>query len=224
MKIIAAAGLARSGKNTFIDITRDILITNGYDVNRIKQYSFAEQVRAELASFLQNTCNIDVWTSDDTIKKSIRPLLVWHATFWRERDPLHWVNKVEIAVNNDKHDIDVALITDLRYVNECRFVQSNGGNVIHIKRYSTHNAGSPSWNYVRGISDNDNTPIRVFDDAPNTEEAKNDPLVAAMANLTIEWENRQTEDAIKDQYLRTIVLQSLNDTKLFNVSGLGILV
>jgi hypothetical protein len=59
---------------------------------------------------------------------------------------------------------------------------------------------------------------KIYDDAPNDEERKNDPLIQDIADIHVEWENAKKmipSEAIEDTNLQNIVLDTLNKTKYF---------
>jgi thymidylate kinase len=57
MKLIGVAGYARSGKDTFCAVAKDILEANGI---KAKQYSFAMALKEEVKPFLRDVCGVDV--------------------------------------------------------------------------------------------------------------------------------------------------------------------
>ena len=134
MKVIAVSGFARSGKDLFCGIAKNILTKNGY---RPKQYSFAGALKNQIAPFLKDTCGVDVWTEDSEIKKDIRDFLVWYGTtFWRKRDSNRWIREVDLNLKNDRDTVDIALISDVRYPNEADWVHSWQGYLVHISSYT----------------------------------------------------------------------------------------
>jgi hypothetical protein len=73
----------------------------------------------------------------------------------------------------------VVLISDVRFVNEVDWVQKDwNGWFVHVKKYNIvrhwHSSGFQSFE-------------NVYDVAPNEEEAKNDPLIAAKADYHLDW-------------------------------------
>jgi hypothetical protein len=59
-------------------------------------------------------------------------LLQWYGTYARETDPDVWVKKVADKMQAEKPA--AALITDVRFPNEAKFVKQNGGYMIQILR------------------------------------------------------------------------------------------
>lgn len=214
MKIIGIAGYARCGKDTFVGIARKILERNHYNTYRI---AFADDLKTEAEAMLKaNGFSATVYTEDAEKKKLIRPLLVWWGMQRRHESEggLYWVKKVDAWLRSVKErgtgvtDLDkmVFLSSDVRFVNEVKWVQKDwDGVVIHLKRYT--------------LTDDDRFNSRQYDPAPNEEEAKNDPLVQELADHHVEWESAKkmtAAEAIEDPQLQKVVLKALNATKYFN--------
>jgi len=126
--IIAIAGNARSGKDTLGKNICELL--NEYGINA-STYSFADQLRSEVDSFLTETLGISAYTTDDREKIIIRPFLVfWGTEIRRKINPSVWIDKVNERIK----DNEVAVITDLRFENEFDFVKNNEGSVVYLTR------------------------------------------------------------------------------------------
>lgn len=230
IKVLGISGLARSGKDTFVGIAKNILTKNGYTPIRI---AFADELKKEAQAMLKaNKFSASVYTEDSEAKKLIRPLLVWWGCQRRYESEggAHWVNtadslmKSDIKVLTDKgipSENLVFLVSDVRFENEAKWIQNSwGGVVIHLKRW-TAKWGKEHWN-----DSGPDTLTKVFDPAPNEEEAKNDPLVQKLANHQIDWESKKiltSSEAIADGYLHSVVLEALNQTKYFKHTSSGIL-
>ena len=198
MKVIGVSGYARSGKDAFCNIAIDILGKNGICA---KQYSFAEKVKEDVNPFLSKMCGISAWTQVPEEKKSIRDFFVWYATtFWRTRDPKHWIRGVDTQLKADGNDVDIALISDVRYTNECEWVHSWSGYVVHIE----------SWKKSSEFE-------KIYLDAPNAEESKNDPLVKLQSDYKLEWEAKglSLKEAVEHPELRMEVRKALNACSWF---------
>lgn len=216
MKVIGVAGFARAGKDTFVAIAIDILKANGYKPFRV---AFADKLKEETEAMLQlHGFSATVRTDDTKAKTLIRPLLVWWGCQRRNESPegLYWVNEVDKQLSDEaaKNDDNIiALVSDVRFPNEAKWVQEKWeGNVIHMKRWKKE--------YRRGGQDGSDTiECKTFDPAPNEEEAKQDPLVEAAANVRIEWENQNASlvAAVNNPVLREAVLEALNKTKFFKL-------
>lgn len=209
MIIIGVTGFARTGKDLYCNIAKNICAMNGLIA---KRYAFADELKREVEPFLRDLCGVDVWTNDTEIKTDIRDFLVWYGTtFWRKREPLRWVSRVETAIKNDRH-IDVAFVSDARYPNEGHWVHANEGWLVHLTKYSKVSPdGGRTWN-------------RVYQKAPNSEEEKNDPIVKKMSDFQIVWEDMVNSgevkinmpDLVNNMYLREEVFKSLQACPLLS--------
>jgi len=212
MKIIGVAGYARAGKDTFTSIALDILNKNGI---KAKQYSFAETLKEEVKEFLQKNCGVDVYTQDTELKKDIRDFLVWYGTtFWRKRDPNRWIRRVDSQLKSDGNAIDIAIVSDVRYSNECEWIHSWGGYLVHITAYRMC-SGTQYDSAGRRVEHRE---WRQYYDAPNEQERINDPLVKAQADYKLEWpvKGLGLKEAVADTELRIEVLKALNANSWFN--------
>ncbi len=223
MKVIGVAGFARAGKDTFVGIAIDILKANDYRPMRV---AFADKLKEETEAMLKaNKFAASVKPDDTAAKTLIRPLLVWWGCQRRYESPsgLYWVDAVDAQLSEicddyiahgESHDNLVALVSDVRFPNEAKWIHDKwDGSVVHIKRWKTE------WRRC-GQDGSDECATKVYDDAPNEEEAKQDPLVEAVADVKLEWENQKestTSAAIKNQKLKEIVWDTLNQTKYFKL-------
>jgi hypothetical protein len=223
IKVIGIGGYAKSGKDTFVSIAKNILQRNGYKPYRV---AFADTLKREVVDMLKNNSfTIDMSNLTPEEKETIRPLLVWWGCQRRRESPdgLYWIaevnynidKKVDICCKMDGDPTDklVFLVSDCRFVNECEWVQTNRTGVfIHLKRYSTTLVYDEFTGQEVGKIE------KIYDDAPNDEERKNDPLIQKIADFCIEWENIKSftpNDAVNNPFLQEIVLNTLNNTKYF---------
>lgn len=227
MKVIGIGGYARSGKDTFVSIAKQILTKNNY---RPIQAAFATELKKEVQDMLgKNDFLLDVYTNDTEAKKKIRPLLVWWGCARRDLSEggLYWVDRVDEYLSTIKYDAIkngedddriVAMVSDVRFPNEAQWIHDKwNGTFIHLKRFSVKDCRDGYGDTVQG---------KFFDDAPNEEEAKNDPLIQKMADVKIEWQSRGIPaggDVTQDQYLQDIVLEALNNTPIFKHKTIGTL-
>ena len=218
MKVIGISGYARCGKDTFVEIAKDILRRNGYSPFRV---AFADKLREEVQHMLGTyEFKTSVYT-DDTAEKTInRPLCVWWGCQRRTESPDggYWIRMVDEKIrqyedSSTRCGIDtdkmVFLVSDVRFKNEAEWVKNKwNGSVIHLKRWTLTEQVSPE-----GFIDL----YKKYDEAPNAEEAKNDPLVIEIADHHAEWENLKLRStATLSPELKAVVLKSLNEVKYFN--------
>ena len=226
MKVIGIAGYARCGKDTFVNIAKDILTKNGY---RPVRHAFADMLKDEVQTMFEaHNFQATVKTDDAQEKTRVRPLLVWWGCQRRYESEggLYWVNEIdkqllmrdECEARGGHIGSGIALISDVRFPNEAKWVHEKwGGAVIHLKKWQTKEVRD-------GYGDTVFT--KVYDEAPNEEEAKQDPLVEAMADVKTEWEGMGKVTATlaaREQILHGTVLDALNATKFFKHQTTGTL-
>lgn len=224
IKVIGIGGYARSGKDTFVTIAKQILKRNGYFVVRL---AFATKLKEEVQNMLRDNGFLTSVYEGAAAKEVIRPLLVWWGCQRRAETyrGMYWVNKVntqimEIAKNllerpESEAEKIVFLISDVRFENEAEWIQKTWkGHVIHLRRYRGSLDTSNSW-------DSGQIFTKAYDSAPNDEENENDPIVQERANFHVEWEDKQhltIEDAIHDPELQQEVMDCLKKINLFKLS------
>lgn len=176
--IIAIGGNARSGKDT---LGKNLVyILKEYGI-KAKTYSFADQLKQETDEFLNKTLGISAFTENDDEKNIIRPFLVfWGTEIRRKNDDLVWVRQLENSLCSN----EVAIITDLRFPNELKWVRDNEGQVIFLSR--TLEDGSlvgPANDYE--LKNN----IKISEEADNNFtwfSSANDDLLKSLANEVLD--------------------------------------
>lgn len=219
IKIIGIGGLARAGKDTFVAIAINILKRNGYSPFRI---AFADKLKSEMETMLlANNFKATVYTDDSAAKKLIRPLMVWWGCQRRydSEDGLYWIKQAEEKIkyyqhSNLKPDKLIFLVSDVRFSNEANWIyQIFDGDLIHLRKYTTCSIGIPPTLEFH----------KVYDEPPNEEEKRQDPLVQELAKQRIDWEKSSSSDIVNDPTLNKIVLNALNNTKYFRHTSIGTL-
>jgi len=184
--IIGIGGLAMSGKDTFVKIAKKILKYNGYSCIKL---AFADALKEELNTFTRKYYNVSVWTNDTKEKNLIRRSMVSHGCIMRDIDAKYWIKKIDQAIENIHFNEDIVFIGDCRFPNEVDWVHEKwGGWVVHLKKYTIMEVCEGHGHYEFE---------KVFDKAPNEEEAKNDPLVEVQADFKLELENVIEREKLK---------------------------
>ena len=176
-------GFARSGKDTFVKIAKKILKENGYSSIKL---AFADELKEEIDPFIKEYYGISAWTDVTEEKNFIRPLLVAHGCQKRiQTNGTYWIDKINGEIDLI-HCEDVAFISDCRFPNEIDWIHEKwGGWFVHLKRYSHGAICDGGVNLpVRELRE-----FKIFDKAPNEEEAKNDPICEQKADYCLEMEN-----------------------------------
>ena len=157
--MIGISGLARSGKDTLAENLANI-IRYEWDID-VEIFSFAEEIKNQADDLLKKYYNISAFSENTKEKEYIRPLLVAHGecmkSFYGENI---WAETVLKKIKSRKNTV-FPIISDVRFDFEAKFLQENGGQIIHISKVG-------------------NIP-------PNDIEAKNDPLVKECCNLKHTW-------------------------------------
>lgn len=136
MKIIAMAGLARTGKDT----AGNYLIQS----QKYAHLSFAQPMKIMICALL----NCDIWwlekNKDEYITSigySPRKLMQTLGTEWG-RNTLHQNFWVDIAKEKlkqfEEHNLPGVVITDCRFDNEAEMIRNMGGIICHIKRVTNN--------------------------------------------------------------------------------------
>lgn len=161
---VGCAGRARVGKGSFVTLLTNIL----HGIHNVAPFAFATELKRELDPILRAKYGISAFTQDTAEKVIIRPDLVARGAGARAEDPNHWIKIIEPEVLKVLARGDVAIIEDVRYLNEAKWVQSLGGKVVYIER----------------LLPGSTTEIVPF---ANSEEADNDPKARVVADLVVRW-------------------------------------
>jgi len=198
--VIGVGGFARSGKDTFVKVARKILTENGYSSERL---AFADILKDEINPFIKEFYGIDVWTDNTDEKTLIRPLLVAHGCQKRiQTNGKYWIEKIDEQIqkigtirDSSRH---VVFISDCRFPNEVEWVHNScGGWFVHLKKYYVKN-------YDKSTFEWSGKEYTFYDQAPNDEEAKNDPICEKNSDYNLELENAiQREQRINDIKITT---------------------
>jgi hypothetical protein len=226
--VLGIGGLARSGKDTFVRVSQKVLEQNGYSSTKM---AFADELKNDLDTFLIDKYGISAWTDKTEEKTIIRPFLVAHGCGKRiQTEGKYWVDKIDQQIKKlfeSGKSADVIFISDCRFPNEVDWLHQNwSGWFVHLKKYSIrmdvdHSKLSP--NESQFYSDYPNLitnstlkkETKIYDKAPNEEEAKNDPLCEDKADYKLALENAIQRE--KRLYGNIITTESLvNNSYLLN--------
>lgn len=131
-KLIGVSGFARSGKDTFYERSSAYLSFHG---ESCVKHSFASALKKELDPLLLEHAGISAFTEDDAEKEIIRPLLVTYGTDIRRKlNPDCWIEKINDVVDSDLSAGKYVFITDVRFLNEAKWVKDKGGLLFNISR------------------------------------------------------------------------------------------
>ena len=176
VKILGLCGNARAGKDTFFNISKDLLYKRKVFTGRV---AFADELKKECDKFLIKNLSISAFTEDEKEKELIRPFLVTYGTHLRRRlDENCWIKKAEPLVDLFMENQAIPVVTDVRFPNEADWIHSLGGHVIHINR-------------------------KGFGPA-NKEEAENEPILIDKSDEKVEWPTLGDPKTHKKEYINII--------------------
>lgn len=183
--VIGVGGFARSGKDTFVKVAKQVLKDNGYSCIKL---AFADALKEEIDPFLRQHYDISAWTDDTDEKKIIRPYLVAHGCGKRMfGDGRYWIDQIDQAIESIHFTTDVIFISDCRFENEVDWLHEKwGGWFVHLKKYSVK-SGMQHDSFTGG--EIGHKEWKQYDEAPNEEEAIQDPKCEAKADYKLELEN-----------------------------------
>lgn len=178
-KVIGLSGFAGAGKDLFFAELQKA-------DSRFVRFALADELKRELNPFLKQMYGIDIFTCSRELKNKVRPILVEHGKIRRiDSKGTHWTNilKNQIQAFCVAAPDAIVCVTDIRYDfyenDEVSWIQQDmGGTLVHISRYEEEELISIHGETVKR---------KKFQDAPNRDEAENDPKVKAKANYRVEW-------------------------------------
>ncbi len=164
--IIGLGGFARVGKSS---IANEL----GYH-----QIAFADVLKIQVAGMLGITL-----ATLEARKSEFRPLLVAYGEAHRKLNPNHWVELVEEEVLSVRSSGNVKniVITDIRYHNECKWINDQGGKVFLIKRDGVGPANEVELESFKRIEKDSKFTV-VYNDSPYQAAQK----IIEMAKLVSE--------------------------------------
>jgi hypothetical protein len=129
--IIGITGYARTGKDTLANGLKMILKNENIGC---KKLSFAWALKKDLDYFLVSKTGISAFTEDKNQKELIRPLMVTYGSdIMRKIDPDYWIKCVRREID-EKHRNKIIIIPDVRFENESKWIKSEGGKIILLRR------------------------------------------------------------------------------------------
>lgn len=121
--IIGLTGFSRVGKDTLCE-----------HLENFRRFAFADVLKRQVTAMLARVgIEVDLWGKD---KEEWRDMLVFWGRKMRMRDMDYWIKQLILELASQKVDIeeDRVCITDVRYLNEIRWIESKGGLVIGLDR------------------------------------------------------------------------------------------
>ena len=177
---VAFTGFARSGKDSFCEQFEKQIMDN-FPAISCEKGSFAEGLRREVFSFLQEQFGISAWTEDTKEKEIIRHFLRGYGMSRRASDHLYFIKALDERLQYSHSD--VILVSDLRFAvfeeDELTWLHNKKKKLhVHIARYKNNEDGRL---------------VKV--EAPNEDEEENESKLEEAADLVL---NLPWEDDIED--------------------------
>lgn len=132
--IIGITGYLGSGKDT-VSIGISQYIHNNTK-SRVHRIALADELKKEVHTRILEKDGIPLeHLYDRSTKERYRAILQWWGTEWRRKDdPDYWLKRVIEVVEQLPNDVSVVTIPDIRFENECQFIQKEGGIVVRVNR------------------------------------------------------------------------------------------
>ena len=145
MKIIGLGHKARQGKDEAVQ-----MILAERKTYQIQRFAFADALKREVNTMIERAGGVDAFFARKDLLPWVvreenpdmkdplcplgkfRTLLQYVGVLRRESDPDYWVNQTIADIN--RHQPDVAVITDMRFLNEVKMIKSLGGYTCRVRR------------------------------------------------------------------------------------------
>lgn len=132
MKLIGLAGKKKTGKDTVCKFIQEIL-----SPKIVKRIAFADALKGEVSrACIAVGGPVVSLEYIEEHKDNFRLILQGWGTDFRRNlcDQYYWINKVSDAINKLDSTVYAIIIPDVRFMNEAKWIHSNGGRVIHVSR------------------------------------------------------------------------------------------
>jgi hypothetical protein len=131
MLLIGLGNKARSGKDCAASAAVDYYQNQRDTAKKHDRISLAPVAQTfRFAEALYEECRQNHGMTDKDAK-----LLQQVGTEYRDKDPLHWIKKCFEKI--DTSAVEIALISDVRYLNEAAFIKYRGGYLINVVRLNS---------------------------------------------------------------------------------------
>jgi len=198
-KIIGISGLARDGKDSVCKILKNYFTK--HSEYKFKKVSLADQLKLECYDACMDLFKIDPVNCSGQDKEKIRDFLVFYGKVMRSKSKgAHWTKEAMKKIKKLDSGNDIFCVPDIRYASysedECQWIKKNKGVHIHVQKVTVET----NFQLGEGFSIKKKFSIPV-----NKEELENTPIVASLADYTIEWQdcsphapehNRECRDAV----------------------------
>jgi hypothetical protein len=93
--------------------------------------AFADSLKEDVDG-LQGLTDLDLFTGEKNDKALLRPLLVAYGEGMRAKEPNYWITRLTLP--HEAKKAGRCVLTDVRYLNEARYVTEQGGLLFYVQR------------------------------------------------------------------------------------------
>lgn len=198
---IGVSGIAGSGKDLFCSKVQEFYKKNRRLKRKVHILSLAKQLKDDISKACINIYNVDPRNCSRRDKEKIRDFIVFHAEVMRQKTKgRYWIDRLEEEIRNKKRisKNDIVMISDLRHYefpkDEVHWItKEKNGIIVHVKKY-----------LLSDVSETSNlSGARVYPEAPNDKERRNDPQIQKKANYLLDWPQLNGNDLENlDDYIK----------------------
>lgn len=189
---LGISGVAGSGKDSLCQIIIEQAKELGLNA---KRYALADPLKQKINPFLIKECGIDLNSCSRAEKDQVRSLLVAFGKCKRHQSKgQYWTSLTDSIIYDDPEDVDIAVISDIRYVDygetdELGWLQhKHGGRLFHVTLLKHGEVLLP----------------------PNQDEERNDPKIAKLADSCVVWSLGEHKDESCHKYIQDKLKEFLN--------------
>jgi len=180
--VIGLGGYAGSGKDLFFSLLSQHI--------QIERYALADELKLDMREQLMRNHDVDIFDCTKEEKDSVRHLLVSYGSEKRKNtNGRYWIDKLNEKLLPITKDI---CVTDIRYANfnndEANWLKDElGGMLVWVDQYNIDPFGG-----------------KIYNSAPNGEEAENGPKLRERADYIVDWpyeSNKENLNIYIDNFL-----------------------
>lgn len=178
--MIGISGVATSGKDTLFILLQKFFKDHGL---KMKRFALADSLKEDLAPFVEEKLNLNIFKLSPDEKELIRPILVSYGKIKRiNSNGRFWIERLQKLNEFNQKNI-IPVVTDIRYQeypkDECSWLkEENNGILIHISRFCKGKMILPA----------------------NLEEDKNNKILIDRADYAFSWCTEKNIDKLYEDY------------------------
>lgn len=183
---VGIAGVATSGKDTYYSLLNEVCSELLY--RKVIRFALADNLKKDLADFLFEKYDVDIYNCSASDKSKIRHELVKYAKGMRiASNGRYWIARLTADISSYKKqssysESDIFCITDIRHFEYQRdeipwIKKENNGILIYVEKIF------PDGSVCKPAND---------------DESRNDPLLRKHADFTISWRHGDSREILKN--------------------------